>query len=227
MLDTAFLTEGEGICELVLVRHGQQSLPDLGLATVSDWVDPELSDLGRRQARLVGERFSEERIDAVYSSPLKRAYDTGTEIARHHGTELRVLDDLREVELFRDMPAGSTANEVLGDLIMLGLRERMIAERRWDVYPMSEPSSAFRNRVTTVMEAIAASNHGRRVAVTCHGGVINAYVAHLVGSAMDMLFRPAHTSVSIVRAARYGVRALQSLGDHHHLTVVDPALVTY
>ncbi len=227
VLDTAFLTEGEGICELVLVRHGQQAVRDPALATVSDWADPELSDLGRRQAHLLGRRFAEERIDAVITSPLKRAYDTGAEIARHHGAELLVVDDLREVELFRDMPPGSTATDILGEMTMAGLRERMIAERRWDIYPLSESSAAFRNRVVTAMEAIAATHPGKRVAVACHGGVVNAYVAHLVGSPMDMLFRPAHTSVSVVRAARYGVRAVQSLGDHHHLTIEDPALVTF
>jgi len=227
VLDTAFLTEGEGICELVLVRHGQQGIRDALKATVGDWVDPELSDTGRRQAKLVGERFASERVDAVYASPLRRALDTGSEIARHHGAEVTVLEDLREVELFRDMAPGSTPAEVLGEMIMLGLRERMIAERKWDVYPQSEPSHELRKRVVTAMEAIAAANHGKRVVVACHGGVINAYIAHLVGSDMDMLFRPAHTSVSIVRAARYGIRALQSLGDHHHLTIADPELVTF
>lgn len=227
VLDTAFLTEGEGICELLLIRHGQQGLPTTGTVTIADWVDPVLSDVGCAQARLVGERFEGERIDAVYASPLKRAYGTAEEIARHHGVSLEVMDELREVELFRDMPPGSTAVEVLGETIMLGLRERMIAERRWDIYPMSESSASLRNRVVTAIEAIGAVNHGRRVAVVCHGGVINAYIAHLVGTDKDMLFRPAHTSVSIVRSARYGVRALQSLGDHHHLTVVSPELVTY
>lgn len=227
VLDTAFLTEGEGICELVLVRHGQQGIRDALNATLGDWLDPALSELGRRQAQLVGERFAGERIDAVYASPLARALDTGAEIARHHDTKVVVLDDLREVELFRDLPPGSTPTEALGEMTMLGLRERMIAERSWDVYPASESSFEMRKRVVTAMEAIAATNHGQRVAVACHGGVINAYIAHLVGSPMDMLFRPAHTSVSIVRAARYGIRALQSLGDHHHLTAADPTMVTF
>ncbi len=83
--DIAFLSGREDVTELLLVRHGQQTYDTNG--PVAKMIDPPLSELGFSQARLVGMRFSTERIDAVYTSPLQRALITGQEIARHHRLE--------------------------------------------------------------------------------------------------------------------------------------------
>lgn len=73
----------------------------------------------------------------VYASPLKRALETGRQIARHHRLEPVVVDDLREVEVFRDIPADRSAIDFLGQGLLLGIRERMLREKKWDVYPYS------------------------------------------------------------------------------------------
>jgi broad specificity phosphatase PhoE len=120
-----------------------------------------------------------------------------------------------------------TLEEALGRSLLMGVRERMMVERRWDVYPLSESSAEFRKRSVNAIEGIAATHEGERVVIACHGGVINAYLAHHLGIAQDMFFRPAHTSVSVVRVGHHGVRALQSLGDVHHLAVEGEDLVSY
>lgn len=216
VFDEAFLTGIEGVTQVVLIRHGEQEIPDPRAGSVGDWVDAPLSKRGQEQARLVGERFSTERVDAVYASPLRRAYETGAQVARHHRLDPVVVKDLREVEIFRDVPGTQSVQEFLGRPLLAGIRERMLRERKWDVYPYSESSFTFRKRTVNAIEAIVASNEGRRVVVACHGGVINAYLAHMIGVDADMFFRPAHTSVNVVFAGR-GMRALQSLNDIRHL----------
>ena len=161
-------------------------------------------------------RMSTERVDAVYASPLRRALDTGREIARHHRLEPTVIDDLREVEVFRDVPRDKTALDYIGRLALTGTRQRMIQEKSWDVYPYSESSYDFRKRVINTIEGIIATHPNERVVVACHGGVINAYVGHVIGSRFDMFFRPAHTSLNVV-AAGDGLRALYRLNDAQHL----------
>ena len=99
-------------------------------------------------------------------------------------------------------------------------------ERSWDVYPYSESSAEFRKRTVNAIEAIVATHEGQRVVIACHGGVINAYIGHHLGIREDMFFRPAHTAVNVVFAGQHGVRALQSLGDVHHLAD-DPDLLSY
>ncbi|MBK7723919.1 MAG: histidine phosphatase family protein [Dehalococcoidia bacterium] len=226
VFDRAFLTDIEGITELIFVRHGEQHIPDPRTGPVGETFDPPLSERGEQQAKVVGERLSVDRIDVVYASPLKRALETGRQVARHHRMEPIVVDDLREIEVFRDIPADRSAVDFLGQGLLLGIRERMLREKKWDVYPYSESSFDFRKRTVNAVESIIAQNEGKRVVIACHGGVINAYVGHIIGVDYDMFFRPAHCSINVVFSG-HGVRALQSLNDVHHLRTNEWTLVSH
>jgi probable phosphoglycerate mutase len=212
--DVAFLTGVPGAAELYLVRHAQQDIDPLG--PVGDMVDPPLSARGERQAHAAGTALAGHGLDVIYCSPLRRARQTAAAIASHHGIEPEVMDDLREVEIWRDMPQDKSVRDYLGDHYLVALRERMIAEKSWDVYPYSESSAAFKRRAVNAIEAVLARHPGQRIAVVCHGGVINAYLGHLVATPYDMFFRTAHASVSLAVAAT-GRRALRYLNDVHHL----------
>ena len=223
VFELAFLSGVEDITQVLLVRHGQQTYDRGG--PVGEWVDPPLSELGRSQARLAGMALSTERIDAVYASPLRRALDTATEIARHHRLEPIVIPDLREVEVFREIPPEKKVTDVITPQILAGIRQRMINEKSWDVYPLSEPSHEFRRRVINVIEGIIIAHPGERVVVACHGGVINAYVGHVIGSKYDMFFQPAHTSINLV-AGGEGRRALHYLNNTQHLFTAEGSFHT-
>ena len=225
VFDQAFLTGVPNVTEVLLIRHGQQEI-DIHAATVGDWIDPPLSEQGRLQARLLGESLSLKRIDAVFASKLRRAVETAGEIVHHQKLEVEYLDDLREVEVFRDVPPDKTALEFLGKELLEAVRDRMLNERNWDVYPLSESSYEFKKRAVNAIETAIAKNAGERIAVVCHGGVINAYLGHIIGSRYDMFFRPAHTSVSIVVSGE-GRRILRLLNDTHHLTTAEGEFATY
>lgn len=198
----------------------------MGTAAIGVGVDPPLSAIGKEQARLVGERFSRERVDVVYASNLQRAYDTAAAIAGHHGLTPIVDNDLREIEIFRDMDQEQKPLDVLGRQRLLGIRQRMAREGRWDVYPLSESSAEFRKRIVNAIEGIVTEHEGQRIVVGCHGGVISTYLAWVLGIDRDMWFRPAHTSVHVMRASGLA-RALQSTNDVHHLRTARPELVTH
>ena len=81
---------------LMLVRHGE-----------TEWnvqrryqgqSDVPLSDLGRRQAELVAERLVDEKIDAVYASDLKRAWETAQAIAEKNSLDVFSEPRLRELK---------------------------------------------------------------------------------------------------------------------------------
>lgn len=226
IFDRAFLTGIDDVTEIVLVRHGQQDVPDWGTAKREETYDPPLSAHGLEQARLVGERLSTERIDRVYSSTMKRARSTAEAIAKHHRLDVVEIDDLKEVGIFTELPDGKEARDLIGELVFGGIRERMLREKSWDVYPFSETSHEFRRRTINAIEGIIAANEGRRVVVACHGGVINAYIGHIVGSPYDMFFRPSHASINIV-AAGEGLRALHRLNDVHHLVGGERSFVSH
>ena len=222
---SSYLVGDQDVTELVLVRHGQQLVPKREDPFEAS-VDPPLSETGERQVELLGERFRNERVDAVYSSNLLRAHDTAESVAKRHGLVPVVVEDLREVEVFRDLQPGVTAHDALGPIAAHGVRERMKVEKRWDVYPWSESGADFRRRVVNAIEGIAVVNVGKRIVISCHGGVINAYIAHHLGIPADMWFRPQHTSVNVMLAGAHGVRAVRTIGDVHHL-VAHPELVTF
>ncbi|WP_310962500.1 histidine phosphatase family protein [Nocardioides terrisoli] len=212
----SYLSQEGPKTELLLVRHGQQWLPGPGEA-YEGHRNPALSETGKEQARAVGLGLAAHTLDAVYASPLTRAHATAEAIGGHHGLEPVVLEDLREIDLFRELEPGISAEDFLGPIQMQGVRERMMHERSWDVYPASESSAEFRRRVANTIEGIASNHENQRVAIVCHGGVINSYLAHVLGIGRDMFFMPAHTSVSTVLAAPYGVRAPRTIGDVSHL----------
>jgi broad specificity phosphatase PhoE len=225
VFDQAFLTGVEGVTEIIFVRHAQQDVDFEGPA--GDLVDPPLTEHGQMQAKLVGEGLSTMNIDAVFASPLKRAMDTARAIASHHrGVEITTIDDLREVEVFRDVPPEKKVQDVLGKELLLGVRQRMLDERSWDVYPLTEASHEFKKRTINAVEAAIAHNAGERIVIVCHGGVINAYIGHIIKTPYDMFFRPAHTSVSIVVAGE-GRRVVRLLNDTHHLTTAEGSFGSY
>ena len=224
--DQTFLTGIEGVTEILLVRHGQQHIPNAPNAPVAETIDPPLSEQGREQARLVGERLATSSVAAVYASPLQRAFDTGAEIARHHHLEPVVVPDLREVELFREVPPDQTPAEALGEDYLAGIRSRMMRERSWDVYPLSESSAELGKRVVNAIEGIIAGHEAERIVIACHGGVINAYAGHVIGTGRDMFFRPAHASIHVI-AAIGPSRSVHSLNDIHHLQTAEGSFVSH
>jgi broad specificity phosphatase PhoE len=224
-LDRTFLTNLSGVTTMLLIRHAKQQFPKVDKPTTADWVDPPLSETGRRQAEALGRALADEELDAVYCSPLDRAHATALQVARHYGLTPTIVADLREIELFRDLPEGTSLTEMIGSAKLTELQEQFIHERRWDIYPYSEPGASFRARIVAAIDDIAGRRPGQRIAIICHSGVTNSYVGRALGLAEDMFFRPAHASVNRVLALGER-RVVHSLNETHFLSAVDPALVT-
>ena len=62
-----------------------------------------------------------------------------------------------------------------------------------------------------------AGHPGQRVAVVCHGGVINAYTGHVLGVDNPLFFLPEYTSITRVFAASSGERSIHTLNEFAHL----------
>ena len=77
----------------------------------------------------------------------------------------------------------------------------------------------FRARVMSSIEGIISRHGGDRVAVVCHGGVINLYAGDVLGLNVDGpgFFYPNYTSITRVAASRSGVRSIVTLNETSHL----------
>ena len=71
---------------------------------------------------------------------------------------------------------------------------------------------AFRKEIAAAMEEIIAANRGRRVAVFCHGGVINAWGSQVMGTKEVFFFDPTYTSINRFMAAGSGERTRPACG---------------
>ena len=78
----------------------------------------------------------------------------------------------------------------------------------------------------TAVDRLAAAHGGERIAIVCHGGVVNAYVVHVLGVPQDMVFHPAHASVTRV-VARGDQRALWTANEFSHLAAAGDQFLTY
>lgn len=81
---------------LYLIRHGATTLSVEDRFAGS--TDVELSDEGRRQAEALAIRLADDKIKAVYASPLRRTVATATIIGRPHGLTPILNAGLREID---------------------------------------------------------------------------------------------------------------------------------
>ena len=83
---------------LFLTRHGETVANVRGIS--QGHLPGTLSEKGVQQAKGLALKLRDEKIDAIYSSDLKRAADTAKEIAGFHpNAELLFVRSLREVDL--------------------------------------------------------------------------------------------------------------------------------
>ncbi len=83
---------------LLLLRHGE-SESNVGRIYAGSRVDLPLTETGIQQARLQASALQGVRVDAIHSSPLRRARETAETISRRIGIEPEFHSDLREVDV--------------------------------------------------------------------------------------------------------------------------------
>lgn len=203
---------------LYLIRHGQSASNVARQEGRLAEYDPPLTPVGEEQARRLGERMAAYGVDSIYASPLQRAYNTAAAIARHTNHEITVLDDLQEInEPAKEGYSPRDPNEPLPDgLTHDDVKAKFEADPVWDNLPGSENSAHFRARIVGAIDRIIEENPGKKVAVACHGGVIQSYVAHILGLRTDFPVYAFNASITSIRA-HGNRRVIWRLNDLAHL----------
>jgi probable phosphoglycerate mutase len=204
--------------ELVLVRHGEPHR--VGAGEVDGPADPGLTDRGREQSVRLAAWLAAEPVDAVVTSPLRRARETAAPVAAALGLTPTVDDGVSEYD-------AASGEYIPIEELRAAKDERWYAtiEGRWADAGGMDPAE-FQRQVVPAVEAIVERGAGKRVVVVAHGGVINVYLAHVLGIERLLWFHPEYTSISRVHAARSGERSVGSVNEIAHLGAVrDPELV--
>ena len=154
---------------ILLARHGE-----------TDWnrenrfqghADPPLNETGRAQAAELAAALANEPLAAVYSSPLRRAFETAQIVGEPHGLEPVPVDALREVDV------GSWQGLTRGEI------EERFPEQfaRWLDYEQGwedgESYDEMGQRVLAALLELAAAHEGERILAVSHGGPVRAAYA--------------------------------------------------
>lgn len=162
-------------CLAFLIRHG---------ATDSNLADPPilqgrsingpLSQIGQQQATAAATELQQQRLVAIYASPLLRAQQTALVIAERHGLDVQTIPEITEVDV--------------------GAWE----SRSWTEICVNEPDAYHRfqddpatfgyrdgenlqdvlNRVNPAIDAVLDRHPGELVAIVAHNVVNRVYLAN-------------------------------------------------
>jgi probable phosphoglycerate mutase len=163
------------VTRLYLIRHGSTQLT--AEDRFSGAVGVDLSDEGRWQAERLGERLRNEKVAAVYSSPLSRTMETARIIAAACQLDVQQREGLREISHGRW--ESLTRREV---------EERYADEYvSWEEDPFTfapeggETGVAVLARALPVVRDIVTTHAGERVLVVSHKATIRLILSSLLG----------------------------------------------
>ncbi len=186
--------------ELILIRHG---LPEKVVARPDGPADPALSPEGHTQAAAAALWLKDRGIDRLYSSPMRRAIQTAEPLSQHLGLEIEIREGVAEFD--RDhhtyVPVEEFTQEDFERV------QSLMDDREGGGFP------AFGKMVIAELNGIIDDNAGKRVAVACHGGVVNVWASHVMGLEPRVFFIPDYASVSRFMISRDGAKSLLSLNE--------------
>jgi probable phosphoglycerate mutase len=152
---------------LHLIRHGESVYNREG--RIQGQADIELSEFGLRQAAAIPLGMQSVQLDAIFSSPLKRAYQSAVPLAQAQNLEIQIHQGLKEINVG----------------VFSGLKWPEVAEQfpehaePWEkqdmdfVIPGGESRQMLQDRGVQAITEIAALPYDR-VAIVAHGGLLCA-----------------------------------------------------
>jgi 2,3-bisphosphoglycerate-dependent phosphoglycerate mutase len=195
--------------ELLLIRHAEPVRIASGEATGP--ADPGLTERGVDQARRLAAWLAVEGVDAIVTSPLRRARETAAPLGDALGLEPVVVDGISEYDAHSDEYIPIEELRALKDD-----RWQATIEGRWADVGGVDPIE-FQRQVVPAVDGLIASHPGQTVAAFSHGGVVNVYLAHVLGIDRLLWFHPEYTSISRVHAARSGPKSVATVNETAHL----------
>ena len=156
---------------VIVARHGEAEYDTPGIASDSGG---QLSQLGRAQARDLGESLLARRIAAVWCSDMARAVQTAEIAAGVLGLPVRVRAGLREFGV------GGLAGRPITDLDVVF--EKWVGGDLSASCPGAVTGEQVMARVRGELESIADTYRGATVLVVSHGGATGLVLPRLAGN---------------------------------------------
>jgi broad specificity phosphatase PhoE len=157
--------------KLILIRHGETLWNKEG--RVQGTSDIELSDIGTNQAGLLASSLKNQHIEAIYSSPLKRALQTAQIINEFHSLHINTYKELMEMD--QGIFEGLSFKELMND--KKDFLKKWIADPAGVKMPKGESLTELQDRAWRIVEHIISQ--GKNALVVSHNFTIAAILCRL------------------------------------------------
>ena len=158
---------------IYLTRHGK-TLWNLE-KRLQGTSNSELTEEGVEQAKALRDRIEELDIDVIYTSPIKRAYETAQILRGGKNINIIAEDGLKEIN-FGEYE-GRTEEELLS--IGRGHEISKIFSGEMDVRaPDGETLRELYNRISKVLDDILEIEKGKNILIVTHGATLKAIVSY-------------------------------------------------
>lgn len=179
-------------------------------------MDADISANGEKQLEKLAERFAHIHMDALYASPLQRAYKTAQAVDSVQHLPIITLEGLMEIN------GGCWEGKPWGKLPELYPKDNDAWENHpWDFEPKSgEPMRHVFARMWETIGGVAQKNPGKTVGITSHGCAIRNYLCRAHGWPIEQLLDVSwcdNTAVSIIEYQDNGKVSITMENDASHL----------
>ncbi|MDO8578917.1 MAG: histidine phosphatase family protein [Dehalococcoidales bacterium] len=199
---------------LYMVRHGQSEY-NVARRFAGAGSDIELTAAGVRQAGLLRDRLASEKIDAVYSSNLKRAMSTAAVLSENRGMEIVSCPELGEIDY--GAVEGKTFDEVSFEYPMLA--KQIYGADPKIRFPGGESFEEFTGRGGRFLDRITKYDDAQTVLVVGHSGSIKTLVCRLLDIDINNHWGQIHidnASLTVLETGKNGA-IISLLNDTSHL----------
>jgi alpha-ribazole phosphatase len=167
----------------ILIRHGE-----------TDWnkddrfrgrSDIPLNERGRAQSEQISRVLANEKIAAVYSSPLPRAMQTAEPLAQKLGLSVQARADLLDIDYgaWEGMPRDEIQAK-FHDLYEVWLKAPGRVR-----FPGGESTRQVRNRVENLLRELSEDHLGETVALVSHRVTCHVILCYALGLSNDAIWR--------------------------------------
>jgi broad specificity phosphatase PhoE len=206
------LRRENGMTNIYLVRHGQTAWNKEEI--FRGRTDVPLNEMGLREASLAAEYFRGTEIQAIYSSPLSRAWQTAGKIAEVVRREVVSLDGIN------DMSFGAWEGQPLRDV------QKNDSERysQWRdaphlvKIPGGETLDEVRLRAMTALEEVIRSHAGASIVLVSHRVINKVLICGILGLDNSHFWQIGQdtTAINLIQTRR-GKYILSLLNEACHL----------
>ena len=178
----------------LLVRHGLT--PTTGKILPGRAPGLHLAEAGQKQAEAAADRINVlSHVDAVYSSPLERARETATPIAKARGLRVHVDKGLLECDF------GDWTGSELKKLMKLPEWNTVLRAPSTFRFPNGESFTEMQTRMVSTLDRLRAAHQGGVVVCVSHADTVKAAVSHAMGTHIDLFQRIVISPCSITAIA--------------------------